>query len=118
MRGGSKVAIDDANVIDGIGIDKRRNALCLLLTDHFAWSGNNTLSEYDHLILLQKKINAYICYLETKQYEDRYPEEKIEMAIIEIHFAYDITENCEKFLNTAQSQVGQYGIKIEVHIDR
>lgn len=109
------MAIDNANVIDGVGIDKNGKALRLLLTDHLAWSGNNTLSEYDHLILLQEKINAYICYLETKQYEEQYPEEKIELAIIEIHFAYDITENCKKFLNTAQNQVGQYGIKIEAH---
>ena len=29
---------------------------------------------------------------------------------------YDITENCEHFLNTVQDQIGQYGIKIEAHI--
>ncbi len=110
------MAIDNANVIDGMAIDKNRKALRLLLTDHFAWNGNNTLSEYDHLILLQEKINAYIRYLETKQYEEQYPKEEIVMAIIEIHFKYDITENCEKFLNTVQNQIGQYGIKIEAHI--
>lgn len=38
------------------------------------------------------------------------------MAIIEIHFKYEISQNCEKFLNTVQSQVAQYGIKIEAHI--
>lgn len=111
------MAIDNTNVIDGIGIDKNGKALRLLLTDHLAWSGNNALSEYDHLTLLQNKINAYISYLETKQYEEQYPEEKVEMAIIEIHFAYDITGNCEKFLNTVQNQIGQYGIKIEAYID-
>lgn len=110
------MAIDNANVIDGIGIDKKRKTLCLLLTDHLAWNGNDILNEYDHLILLQEKINTYISYLETKQYEEQYPEEEIVMAIIEIHFQYDITENCEKFLNTVQNQIGQYGIKIEAHI--
>ena len=38
------------------------------------------------------------------------------MAIIEIHFKYDITENCKKFLNTVQNQIGQYGIKIEAGV--
>ena len=111
------MAIDNANVIDGMAVDKSKKALCLLLTDHLAWSGDHALGEYDHLILLQEKINAYICYLETKQYEERYPEEKIETAIIEIHFASDITENCKKFLDTAQNQIRQYGIKIETYID-
>jgi hypothetical protein len=111
-----KMAIDNTNVIDGIAIDKNRKALCLLLIDHFAWNRNNTLNEHDHLILLQEKINAYIRYLETKQFEEQYPEEEIVMAIIEIHFKYDITENCENFLNVVQNEIGQYGIKIEAHI--
>lgn len=38
------------------------------------------------------------------------------MAIIEIHFKYDITERCKHFLDTVQNQSGQYGIKIEAHI--
>lgn len=109
------MAIDNVNVIDGIAIDKDNKSLYLLLTDHLAWSGNDALSEYEHLMLLQDKINAYISYLETRQYEEQYSEE-ITMAIIEIHFKYDITESCEKFLNTVQNQIGQYGIKIEVHI--
>lgn len=111
------MAIDDVKVIDGMGIDRERKAICLLLTDHFAWKDDDSLNEYDHLMLLQEKINAYISYLESKQYEEQYPGEAFDMAVIEIHFKYDITDNCEKFLNTVQSQVGQYGIKIEAHID-
>lgn len=112
------MAIDNENVVDGIGIDNERKAICLLLTDHLSWISNaeNTLSEYDHLMLLQNKINAYISYLESKQYEQQYPEVAFNMAVIEIHFKYEITENCETFLNSVQDQIGQYGIKIEVHI--
>lgn len=111
------MAVDNTKVIDGIGIDKDRKALCLLLTDHLEWSGNNTLTEYDHLILLQEKINAYISYLETKQYEEQYPEEEIIMVVIEMHFKYSINDNCRNFINTVQSQIGLYGIKLETHID-
>ncbi len=51
-----------------------------------------------------------------KQYEEQYPDTSFDMAIIEIHFKYEISQNCEKFLNAVQSQVAQYGIKIEAHI--
>ena len=111
------MAIDNTNVIDGAGIDKERKEICLLLTDHLAWKGNDSLREYDHLMLLQEKINAYISYLETEQYKEQYPKEEINRAVIKIHFKYDITDNCEKFLNAVQNQIGQYGIKIEAHID-
>lgn len=110
------MALDNTKIIDGIAIDKNSKSVCLLLTDHLAWSGNDALSEYDHLMLLQDKMNAYISYLETRQYEEQYPEEEIVMATIEIHFKYDITENCEKFLNTVQTQIEQYQIKIEACI--
>ena len=110
------MAIDNANVIDGMALDKERKAICLLITDHFMWSGDVALKEYDHLMLLQDKINAYISFLETRQYEEQYPEEEISMAVIEIHFKYPITDNCEKFLNTVQNQIGQYGIKIEAQV--
>lgn len=112
------MAIDNVNVIDGIAIDSNRNALVLLITDHLMWESENSdaLSEYEHLTLLQEKINAYISYLESKQYKEQYPEMAFDMAVIEIHFKYDITENCEKFLQSVQDQIGQYGIKIEAFV--
>lgn len=110
------MAIDDPNVIDGMALNKENNALVLLLTDHLSWDGENALSEFDHLNLLQDKINAYISYLESGKYEETYSTEQIAFAIIEIHFKYTITENCEKFLNEVQNQIGQFGIKIEAVI--
>ena len=109
------MAIDNPNVIDGMAIDKERNILVLLLTDHLAWEGEEALSEYDHLNLLQDKINSYISFLESEQYKENYPAESFAMAVIEIHFKYSITENCEKFLNAVQNQIGELGIKIKVH---
>lgn len=110
------MAVDNANVIDGMAIDKEKNAICLLLTDHLPWNGDGSMNEHDHLVLLQDKINAYISYLETKQYETIYPETSFDMAVIEICFKYEITQNCEKFLNAVQNQIGQYGILIKAHI--
>lgn len=109
------MAIGNTDILDGVTIDG--NSLRLLLTDHLEWQEReNTLREYDHLLLLQEKINAYLAYLETKQYKEQYPNNEFESAVIEIHFKYGITENCERFLQVVQNQVGQYGIKIEARI--
>lgn len=109
------MAVDNASIIDGMALDTGSKALVLLITDHLPWQGKDAPSEYDHLLLLQDKLNAYISYLETKQYEAQYSEE-IERAVIEVDFQYDIPENCKKFLNVVQKQVGQHGITIEAHI--
>ena len=70
------MAVDNPNVVDGVAIDKDRNALCLLLTDHLAWEGKDALDEYEHLKLLQEKLNAYISFLESGQYKESYPNEE------------------------------------------
>lgn len=111
------MAIDDLSTIDGMGIDAEGKCLRLLLTDHLEWQqGKDTLNEYDHLLLLQEKINAYLSYLEAEQYKEQYPDTEFEGAIIEIHFKYDIAKSCEKLLQTVQDQIGQYGIMIKAHI--
>lgn len=110
------MAIDNPKTIDGMAIDRERNALVLLLTDHLAWEDPEAPSELEHLELLQDKINAYISFLESGQFKESYPGEDFAMAAIQVHFKHNITENCEKFLNAVQDQVGQLGVKIEAVI--
>ena len=47
---------------------------------------------------------------------ENFSDKEIKMVVIEIHFKYDITENCEKFLNAVQEQIGQYGIMIKARV--
>ena len=112
------MSIDNTNVIDGMAADKESNSIRLLLTDHLPWEKESEfdLSEYEHLMLLQNKINAYLSFWESEQYKEHYPDVEVKWVIIEIHFKYEITEDCQKFLQTVQNQLGQYGIKIEAHI--
>lgn len=110
------MAIDNPKTIDGMAIDRERNALVLLLTDHLAWEGSEAPSELEHLKLLQDKINAYISFLESGQFKESYPGEDFAMAAIQAHFKHNITDSCEKFLNAVQDQVGQLGVKIEAVI--
>lgn len=113
------MAVDNPNVVDGMAFDKERNALVMLLTDSFKWVGGvgeDILPEYNHLLMLQEKLNSYISFIEEKQYISNFPEAEVEMSVIEIHFMYDITENCKKFLQTVQQQISELKIKIEAYI--
>ncbi|MFA0814300.1 MAG: DUF6572 domain-containing protein [Anaerofustis sp.] len=101
----------ETNVIDKMGVKEEGDCLALLISDHLEWN-----NEYEHLKILQDKINAYIAFLEDKQFEETYPDNHFKYASIEIHFMYDITENCEKFLQVVQDQVGELGIKIVAEI--
>ena len=104
------MSVIDTNKVDAMGVSAQSGELCMLITDHLDWE-----DEYTHLRLLQDKINAYLAYLESGQWKNRYPGNYPNICI-EINFLYDITPNCEKFLQTVQDQVGQYGVRIKAVI--
>jgi hypothetical protein len=105
------MAVDNTKVIDGMGKSKEKNELILLITDHLNWD-----EEYEHLKILQDKINAYASYIESKQFDESYPNENFDSFLIEIHFKYDIVENCIKFLEVVANQLEILNIKIRAEI--
>lgn len=70
------MSVVDSMVIDGIALTEDKNGIVLLITDHLDWS-----EEYQHLMILQEKINMYLGYLEEKQYGDMYKEETIALLV-------------------------------------
>jgi len=71
--------IIDSNKIDVISY--KDNELILVIVDHLDWS-----NEHEHLIILQDKINAYLGFVENKEYVDTYPNRVFDGYTIEIHF--------------------------------
>lgn len=102
------MSVIDKDKVDGIGIGKDGKSLVLLITDHMDWS-----DEYVHLIRLQEKINSYVNFLESEQYKEIYPDSQFSKYLIEIHFKYQMSENCIRWIETANNQLSNNKIKIE-----
>ena len=105
------MSVTDKEQVDGVAYDSAEEALVLLLTDHLGWE-----NEYEHLSILQEKINNYISYCETKQYLEIFKGERINMAVIDIQFLNEPTKNAMDFLQVVQDTVGPLGIKIRCTI--
>ena len=56
------MSIVDNKTVDGIALTDDNNGIILLIADHMDWR-----DEYQHLVMLQEKINVYITFLEQKQ---------------------------------------------------
>lgn len=97
------------NKIDGMGISKESNTLIMLITDHLIWE-----EEMEHLLILQDKINAYICFIETKQYEQTYPEKEFDEFVIEIRFKHRLTPNALKFMEAVNEKISPLNARCEV----
>ena len=105
------MSVIQENKIDGMGVNNKSQELNLLITDHLDWE-----NEYEHLLILQEKINAYINYIKSKQYVSVYPNKIFKRFAINIWFKYDITENCFKFLDVIANQVEELGIVIKAEL--
>ena len=53
------MSVVDNKTVDGVALTDDKKGIILLITDHLEWK-----DEYQHLIMLQAKINAYISFLE------------------------------------------------------
>ena len=109
---GDNMSVLDVDKIDGAGLVSKGDGIALLISDHLNWD-----NEYQHLMTLQEKINNYIIFCESRQYNKIYPEQYIRFAIIEIYFLYEPTIKCIEFLQQVQNQVQELGIKIDCYID-
>ena len=66
------MAITEKDVIDSVAYEN--NQLLLQLYDHLDFDEE---LEKDHLLMLQDKLNTYIWYIDSKQYEDTYSQKKL-----------------------------------------
>lgn len=107
------MSVLEANTIDGIAMTNDDKGIVLLITDHLGWE-----NEYQHLKILQKKINAYISFWESEQYKEIYTDKIIIYGIIELHFIEEMPQSANKFLQVVQDQVGKLGIRIQYLISK
>ncbi len=62
----NKLNVENTDTIDGLAYEQETSSLILLLADGMDWSDMNR-----HLLLLQEKLNNYIWYIDSKQYEEK-----------------------------------------------
>ncbi|RGD41279.1 hypothetical protein DW159_04640 [Coprococcus sp. AM14-16] len=90
-----KLNIENTDTIDGLAYEQETSILILLLADGMDWSDMNR-----HLLLLQEKLNTYIWYIDSRQYEEKYTDvKKIE---IRVSFLFQEPEICHKLLERAK----------------
>lgn len=100
------MSVKDPDKVDAIGVDDRTNTLVLLLIDPFQW----VVQEYEHLKAFQTKINNYVEFIESGQYNRKYPYRKFDGFRIEAVFRYQWTEAGESFFSAGKKQLAERGI--------
>lgn len=90
-----KFNIENTDTIDSLAYEQETSSLILLLTDGMDWSDMNR-----HLLLLQEKLNTYIWYIDSRQYEEKYP--VVKRIELRVSFLFQEPEICHKLLERAK----------------
>ncbi len=102
------MAIDNIDTIDSVAYESDK--LILQLYDHLDFEDK---FEYDHMVMLQDKLNTYIWYIDSKQYQNTYYGKEFSYFIINIFFMFEPTELCKKFLENINLKL----LDINIHIN-
>jgi hypothetical protein len=63
------VGVENPNAIDLAGLERDGSAIVLTIADGLGWA-----DERGHLVALQRKLDAYLAFIESGQVFDVYPE--------------------------------------------
>lgn len=77
------MSIYQSDVVDSIGIDPIKNEVQLIITDHLDWTGDDR-TDNKHMYLLQEKINAYLCFIESGEIYTTYPQARGNALVLEL----------------------------------
>lgn len=99
------MSIEDPEVVDVTGRDRYTGRIVLTISDHLPWTDNG-----DHFDLLDKKVRAYVGFIESEQILRRYPDARERGAHIELACKYAPTSQAIGFLDAIRRAVEHRGI--------
>ena len=99
------MGVEQAAVIDFIGIDKMSGAVHLTITDSLEWGA-------DHLRLLQEKLNAYLAFVESGELYSVYPGAAGRPVVLDVRLRYRPDADATLFLERAAALIAGAGLSL------
>lgn len=105
------MTVEQIDKIDFLSVEKETGFVKLTISDHLNW-----LDENNHLVLLQKKINTYISFIEGGELFEKYPENKGKTIIIYLALKYEPTKKAYIFLDKVKSATIDAGFDFKFNL--
>ncbi|CAN1596831.1 hypothetical protein LOY35_03585 [Pseudomonas sp. B21-028] len=97
------MSIEQAGVIDAMGVDKETGKVFLTISDHLEWDD-------EHLLLLQEKLNLYLGFIEGGELLEVYPDSKGREVVISVICKCSPNATGKEFLSRVGSIVKEAGV--------
>lgn len=107
------MSVTDSKIIDALTLERENRKLVLRIFDHLSWSEDIVDT---HLTALQEKINDYLDYMISKQYEEIYSAENYDRIVIKIVAKYPFNDEGVRCINIAKEVIENAGYYLEWEI--
>jgi hypothetical protein len=110
------MSIEQTDTVDFVSVDSVSDNLLLTISDHLAWDEGE--GEGEHLLLLQKKLNAYLRFIESGAISKKFPEAKGRNVVINLVGQFPLSEKASFFLSKATSAIQASGVNLKFSLVR
>jgi hypothetical protein len=102
------MTVEDTDKIDFVTGERRTGDMILTISDHLDWDEN----EGEHLVVLQKKLNMYLEFIESGQIYAQIPQAAGRKIVIQVMGKYPLSEEAGKFYRLAGKAIESYGYSL------
>jgi hypothetical protein len=105
------MTIENADVVDLVGIENDTGKVILSIVDHLDW-----VDVESHLEIVQEKLNRYIAFFESGEIHDAYPDSKGREVVIALLLVFPITtdERAVQFMRQVRAVLSGIGVEFRV----
>jgi uncharacterized protein DUF6572 len=105
------MSVDQVDIVDLISVDPETGQVVLTVSDHLNWSDS-----IDHQNILQRKLNAYLAFVESGEILERYPHAKDRPVAFKVVFKFKPDQEGEGFLTRAKEVFKSAGFQLQHEI--
>jgi Family of unknown function (DUF6572) len=105
------MGLENAQVVDAVGIEKSTGDLILTILDGWPWD-----DERAHLQALQAKFNAYLDFVESGQLWEECPDAGSRLVVIDVIFRFPPPELALELLEKAADVAAELDIRVRSRV--
>jgi len=102
------MSIEQEKVVDFVGLQTSTGRVHLSITDHLSWDEFTN----EHLMMLQKKINSYLAFIESGELLKKFPKYTGKPIVIEVIGKYKPNVEAGGFYRRAIEVVANAGFEL------
>jgi hypothetical protein len=106
------MSIEDVDKIDLVAGERKTGDMILTISDHLDWDEK----EGEHLIVLQKKLNTYLEFIESGQIYAKVPQAAGQKIVIHVMGKFPLSDEAKKFYRLAGKAIEDAGFSLRFEL--